>query len=272
MSDTHTEFVGSIPETYDAHLGPFFFEHYGADLARRVSVPPDGRVLELACGTGISTEYLRAALPDSVEIVATDLNEPMLDHARQRRGGLANVSFGYADALDLPHEDAAFDAVVCQFGIMFFPDKAAAAAEVWRVLKPGGQFAFNTWDSLERNPAVLSAQRAIARFFASDPPAFLQIPFGYYELEAIEALLRDGGFNDLDTDVVPHEAERPSAHHVATGLVEGNPTIHEIQERATAPAGEIVDAVAEALAAEFGDNPMRTPLSAIVVTARRPAA
>lgn len=272
MNEKHTEFVGSIPETYDAHLGPFFFEHYGADLARRVSVPANGRVLELACGTGISTEYLRAALPGGVEIVATDLNEAMLDHARAKRGGLAKVSFGQADALDLPHEDASFDAVVCQFGIMFFPDKAAAVAEVLRVLKPGGQFVFNTWDSAERNPAVLTAQRVIARFFESDPPTFLQLPFGYYDLDAIAALLHDGGFDGLDAKVVPHVAERPSAHHVAVGLVEGNPTIHEIQERATAPAGEIVDAVAEALAAEFGDAPMRTPLRALVVTAHRPAA
>ena len=271
MNEKHTEFVGSIPETYDAHLGPFFFEHYGADLARRVSVPADGRVLELACGTGISTEYLRAALPESVEIVATDLNDAMLDHARHKRGGLANVSFGQADALELPYEDAEFDAVVCQFGIMFFPDKAAAMAEVLRVLKPGGQLAFNTWSSPEHNPSVATLARVLERFFESDPPTFLQTPFGYHDLEVISTLLNEVGFESLDAKVVHHMAERPSAHHVAVGLLQGTPTIHEIEERATAPIGEIVEAVAEALAAEFGDNPMRTPLRAIVVTAHRPA-
>ena len=165
MADTHGEFVGSIPETYDAHLGPLLFEHYAADLAERVTVPPGGRILELACGTGIATARLRAALPEGVEIVATDLNEAMLDYARNKRGDLPNLRYQVADALDLPFEDGSFDAVACQFGVMFFPDKAAGAREAARVLKPGGAYAFNVWDSLDRNPAIKVAQDTISRFF-----------------------------------------------------------------------------------------------------------
>ncbi|MCZ6557051.1 MAG: class I SAM-dependent methyltransferase [SAR324 cluster bacterium] len=137
MTDSHAQFLDSIPENYDAHLGLLLFHFYGSDLARRVGVTVGGRVLELACGTGIFTQYLRGTLAVEVEIVATDLNEPMLDFARDKRGELENVSFEQADTLSLPFADGAVDAVVCQFGVMFFPDKEAGMREAARVLKSG---------------------------------------------------------------------------------------------------------------------------------------
>ncbi len=270
MTGAHSEFVGSIPEIYDEHLGPLLFEHYAADLAARVTVPAGGRVLELACGTGIATERLRAALPDDVAIVATDLNEAMLDLARNKRGNLANVHYQVADALDLPFEDGSFDAVVCQFGVMFFPDKAAGAREAARVLKPGGAYTFNVWDSLDRNPAIRIAQDTISGFFDGNSTAFLLTPFGYHALDPIKALLEEAGFGAIDISVVPTVVERPSARSVALGCVEGNPGIHEIHARATAPAEQIVDAVTAALRENFGDAPLRTPLQAIVRTASKP--
>jgi ubiquinone/menaquinone biosynthesis C-methylase UbiE len=270
MTDKHIEFVGSIPEIYDEYLGPLLFEYYAADLAGRVTVPPGGRVLEMACGTGIATERLRAALPEDVEIAATDLNEAMLDFARNKRGDLAKVHYQVANAQDLPFEDASFDAVVCQFGIMFFPDKAAAAREALRVLKPGGTYAFNVWDSLDRNPVVGVFQDCLNGFFDKDPPAFMSIPYGYHALDPMVALLRDAGFGAIEINIVPTVVERPSAHDVARGCVEGNPGIHEIQARATVPVAEIVEAVAAALREEFGDAPLRAPLQAIAITARKP--
>ena len=270
MTNQHIEFVGSIPEIYDRHLGPLLFEHYAANLAGRMTVPPGGRVLELACGTGIATERLRAALPEDVEIVATDLNEAMLDLARSKHGDLANVHFQLADALNIPFEDASFDAVACQFGVMFFPNKLAGAREVARVLKPGGAYTFNVWDSLDRNPAIKVAQNTVAKYFDEDSPTFLSIPFGYHAIDPIVALLRDAGFGAIDISIVPTVVERPSARDVARGCVEGNPGIHEIRARAAAPVEEILDAVAAALRENFGDAPLRTPLQAIVFTTRTP--
>ena len=270
MATTHTQFSGSIPEIYDTHLGPLFFEFYGADLARRLDVAAGGRVLEIACGTGISTGHLRAALADRVEIVATDLNQAMLDFAGAKRGGLANVSFRRADALDLPFEDASFDAVTCQFGVMFFPDKATGVAEALRVLKPGGMLAFNVWDSFDENPIARVAHETIATFFSENPPSFMLLPFSYHQRDTIVALVSGAGFDGVDIDVVGTVVERPSARDLATGFVEGNPGIHEINERATAGPEEIADAVAEAFRAAFGDAPLRAPMQAIVVTARKP--
>ena len=269
MSATHTKFVGSIPEKYEEHLGPLLFRFYAEDLANRVSIGDGKKVLETACGTGIATASLRRVLPDKVEILATDLNEPMLEVARARRGDLHNVVFEQASALDLPYDDAAFDAVVCQFGLMFFPDKLAALKEAARVLKPGGQLLFNVWDSFDWNPIARIASETIAGFFAEDPPSFIKLPFAYYEIDPIKALLHEAGFSNLEINVIRSLSERPSAAHVAEGLVDGNPGVLEIQERGSAPPEQVIGALTKALVEEFGDNPMRTPLQAIVFSTFR---
>ena len=267
MTSNHAQFVGSIPEIYDEHLGPLFFRHYAVDLARRVDGRA-GRVLETACGTGISTEHLRQALRDGCEIVATDLNEPMLAFARARRAGLSGVRFEIADAGSLPFPAAGFDAVVCQFGFMFFPDKERAMREARRVLRDDGQLVFNVWDSLSRNPVARIAHETISGFFDDRPPGFIQTPFGCHEIDPIVRLLERAGFGSIDVERVPTLVELPSAGSLAIGLVEGNPGILEIRERARAEPGEIVEAVAEAIRAELGDDPVRCPLAAIVVSAR----
>lgn len=270
MPDSHARFDGSIPALYDAHLGPLYFEFYARDLTRRIVVSAAGRVLEIACGTGIATQALREALPPTVEIVASDLHDDMLEFARKRRGTLPRVRFQQANAQDLPFADASFDAVACQFGLMFFPDKPGAVAEARRVLKPGGGLVFSVWDSWEHNPIARVAHETIARFFERDPPTFFETPFGYHALDPIRALVLGAGFTDLAIHVVPTIAERPSAADIALGMIEGSPVIHEITARATASPDLIKAAVTEAFKTAFGDRPFRTPLQAIVVTARKP--
>ena len=107
-------------------------------------------VLELAAGTGAVTRRLSEALPGSSEIIATDLNPPMLEEAKAR-GTRRPVTWEQADAQQLPFENNTFDAVVCQFGAMFFPDKVQAFSEARRVLRPGGVLLFNVWDALRHN-------------------------------------------------------------------------------------------------------------------------
>jgi SAM-dependent methyltransferase len=269
MTSKHAQFVGFIPEIYEEHLGPLLFRYYAQDLARRVDGHSGRRVLETACGTGISTEYLREALPDESEIIATDLNEPMLEFARSRRSSLANVRFEIADAGSLPFQDESFDAVACQFGLMFFPDKERAMREARRVLRPGGQLIFNVWNSLSRNPVPRIAHETIAGFFEGEAPTFMLTPFGYHEVDPIANLLDGAGFESVDVENVPTVVERPSARNLALGLVEGNPGIVEIRERASAQPAQIVEAVAEAIREELGDDPVRCPLEAIVFSARR---
>lgn len=184
-SDSDHVFTGAIPELYDRYLTPLIFEHFAQDLADRVRTwSHTARVLEVAAGTGVVTRRLVEALPD-VEVVATDLNQAMLDHAATKLGA-ANVTWRQADALELPFGDGDFEAVCCQFAVMFFPDRVAAYREARRVLVDRGRFIFNIWDRLEENEFPLIVSEAVAALFPEDPPDFLgRTPYGYYYVEVV---------------------------------------------------------------------------------------
>src|SRR5438034_4528997 len=193
MNNKNAQFAGSIPAAYDRYLGPVLFPPYAEDLAARLKVDANGSVLELACGTGILTRILRDRLPAATRLVATDLNEPMIQNAAQKfRQGEA-VEWRQADASSLPFDDASFDAVACQFGIMFVPDKALSAREARRVLKPGGVFLFNVWDSMEHNDLGRIAHETISSFFGMGPPTFHQAPFGSQRRNEISPLRESVG-------------------------------------------------------------------------------
>jgi ubiquinone/menaquinone biosynthesis C-methylase UbiE len=266
MTASNASFAGSIPEVYDRFLAPTFTEPYASDLVSRVHVPAGGRLLELACGTGRLTQQLAAAAPADASIDATDLNEPMIAIARARVTA-PNVRWGTADATALPFADAEFDAVVCQFGVMFFPDKVAAARQVRRVLKAGGSYWFSTWSSLDDNPLSRVAREVGVRFLGPGTPLFVDIPFGYHDRDRISADLRAGGFATIEIDAVDLEAHAPSATQAATGLVQGTPMIEQIRQHGRATPEEVTAAVAERIAQEFGAAPVRGAMRALVVRA-----
>lgn len=270
MADA-TAFTGKIPEHYDRYLAPLFFDPYADDLVGRVAMHDGMRILEVACGTGIVTRRLVNKLAGRGTIVATDLNEAMFAHARRRLPGRGDATWRHADGTSLPFETRSFDVVVCQFGVMFFSDKAAGAREAFRVLKPGGVYLFNVWDSLEQNPVPRLTHETITGFFPKDPPKFYTVPFSYHDVPAIEALLRDAGFEAVRCERVAKEGKSASAAEAAVGLIEGNPVFGEIMQRRPEALPEIKAAVAARLARELGDQPLRAPLRAIVATGRRPA-
>ena len=271
MADITSAFTGDIPGNYDRYLAPLFFEPYADDLVARIT-PHDGmRILEVACGTGIVTRRLVARLAGRGTIIATDLNEAMFAHARTRLPGRGDATYRHADGTSLPFESRSFDVVVCQFGVMFFPDKAAGAREAFRVLRPGGTYVFSVWDALEHNPVARLTHATIASFFPSDPPRFYTVPFSYHDVDVIQALLRDAGFEAVRCERVAKEGTSASAAEAAIGLIEGNPVFGEIMQRRPEALADIKAAVAERLARELGDQPLRAPLRAIVASGRRPA-
>ena len=268
MDNKNAQFAGSIPAAYDRYLGPILFQPYAEDLAARLKVNADGSVLELACGTGILTRILRDRLPATARLVATDLNEPMIRNAAQKfRQGEA-VEWRQADASSLPFDDGTFEAVLCQFGIMFVPDKALAAREAHRVLKPGGVFLFNVWDSMEHNALGRIAHETISSFFEKDPPTFYQVPYGYHDHGEIKRVLDEAGFRDVRLDIVAKTATGSTPEDAALGLVHGNPVAVAITERDPSLPPVITKAVAEALARHFGETSIRAPMQAIVAEGR----
>jgi ubiquinone/menaquinone biosynthesis C-methylase UbiE len=262
-------FIGTIPENYDLYLGPVLFEPYASDLASRLEVAAGASVLELACGTGRVTRLLYDRIGPDVRLVATDLNDAMLNYARQKFGSDGSIEWKQADATDLPFADQSFDAVVCQFGLMFFPDKEKALREVHRVLKPGGQFLFNVWDEIEQNELPYVTQEIIVNFFADNPPDFYQVPFSLYEPEEIRLLLSATGFRNIDLILLPLAAIASSAQDVAKGLIQGNPIISSIKERDESKAPEIEATLALTIARKFGEAPVRAKMQALVCRALR---
>ena len=241
-------------------------------MASRVSAALGGpaKVLEIACGTGIGTRHLSNSLPDGSTIAATDLNEAMLAHAEKVNGTLKGVTYSPADALALPFEDAEYDAVVCQFGIMFFPDKTAGLREMTRVLKPGGLLALNIWSSFDHNPAVRAVDEVIKSFFVEDSPRFLEAPFSMNEQD-VRRMMNDAGCPDIESDHVQEFVEINNYQDAARGFITGNPTILEVEQRASIGVEELIAAAADAMAGEFGPAPARLKFEEIVFLSRKPA-
>ena len=271
MSSTDAVFAGSIPEIYDRYFGPLVFDFYAQDLARRLHGFGGSRILEIAAGTGIVTRALGRMLPPSVEIVATDLNQAMLDFAAKRPTP-PNVRWQQADAQDLPFADAQFEAALCQFGVMFFPDRVASYREVRRVLKPGSPYLFSAWAALRDNELTAAISEALARLFPEDPPRFMErTPFGYADPDLIRAEIEAAGFEKVEIEAVEAASEAPSAQEAAVALCQGSPLRTEIEARAPGRLDEITGRVADDLARRFGPAP-RTRMKAHVASARSPRA
>ena len=263
---TDSVFAGSVPELYDTFLVPLIFAPYADDLARRVASIAPSRVLETAAGTGVVTRAMARILPARAELVATDLNQPMLDWA-VAVGTARPVRWQQADAMKLPFADASFDVVACQFGVMFFPDKAAAFAEARRVLRPGGILLFNAWDRIEESDFADVVTEALAGLFPADPPRFLaRTPHGYHDRAAIARDLAEGGFAAAPRfETVAARSRAASARDPAVAFCQGTPLRNEIVARSGATLAEATTACAAAIAARFGNGPVDGGMQAHVV-------
>lgn len=268
MTDPETDkvFTGSIPKLYETYLVPLIFEHYAADVVNRLVSRPLSRVLEIAAGTGVVTRALASALPGAVSIVATDLNPSMLEYA-SALGVPRPVTWRQADAMQLPFDNGTFDAVVCQFGVMFFPDKPKAFAEARRVLGPGGVFIFNVWDRIENNEFADTVTTALESLFPVDSPRFLaRTPHGYFDRPTIERDVGSGGFTaSPEISTVAARSRAQSALVPAIAYCQGTPLRNEIEARDPSRLEEATGMAAEAIAQRFGRQAVDGKIQAHIV-------
>ena len=268
MTSMDTVFAGSIPAIYDRYMVPLIFAPYAELVAERAAGFHPGRILETAAGTGVVTEALHRAVP-AAKIVATDLNQPMLDVAA-RRAGDEEVSFQLADAQELPFEDSSFDLVVCQFGVMFFPDKVRGNSEARRVLREGGCYLLVVWNRVEANLATQTAGRAVADLIPSGAAKFYErVPFRYHLREDIEGDLKAAGFDDIEIETIELRSRAASAREAAIALVQGTPMRSDIEQLGPDLLGPATDAAEEALRQYEGSNGFDAPMSAHLVTATK---
>ena len=261
-------FAGSIPELYERLMVPLIFEPYARDLAARLAKTNPRAVLETAAGTGVLTRALATALPAETRMTVTDLNQPMLDHAKSRQPADSRIAWRQADALALPFEDRSFDAVACQFGAMFFPDKVQGYKEARRVLKSGGHFFFNVWDAIEANDFADVITQELAAVFPNDPPRFLaRTPHGYHDEKQICAELKAAGFTNVSFDAVDARSKAPSPRDSAVAYCQGTPLRNEIEARGAPGLEEATNKAADAMARKFGTGAVDGRIRALVISA-----
>ena len=244
-SALHATFSGAIPENYDRYLGPLQFGPFAHELAGLLPADPGGDVLEIACGTGLVTREIRRALVESRRVVATDFNKPMLDYARGKLN-LPGIQWREADGTNLPFGDGEFAAAVSGFGLMFMPDKAKAASEARRVLRPGGLYLFSTWDRIEENTCSRVYAETIESLFPGDEEMRFRLPWSMHDDDALRKLLGDAGFKSvaIERRRLPIEPFHP--RDIATGQVRGTPRGLLLEKRGMT-MDEAIDRVAIAL-------------------------
>jgi len=268
MSESDKLFAGAIPKAYDTLMVPLIFAAYAADLAQRVAASSPGAVLETAAGSGVVTRLLAPRLGAATRYVVTDLNQPMLDYAASRQGADSRIEWRQADALQLPFDAASFDAVCCQFGAMFFPNRVSGYAEARRVLKPGGRFVFNVWDRIEENAFADAVTCAVATLFPADPPRFLaRTPHGYHDVAQIRDDLSRAGFTDIRIDTRQEMSHAASARDVATAYCQGTPLRNEIETRDASLLQAATDLAEAEIIRRHGAGPVVGKIQAHVIVA-----
>ncbi|MEV0738153.1 class I SAM-dependent methyltransferase [Streptomyces sp. NPDC050549] len=260
--DANRRWTRSMPEAYERHLVPVFFRPFATDLAARAAALRPRTVLELAAGTGALTSALLTAVP-TASVVATDLNEAMVTAGSARE---PRADWRQADAQELPFEDGSFDLVLCQFGVMFFPDRPAAYTEVRRVLTPRGRFLFNSWGPLASHGFGAAFQTALEQSMPDGAPSFLNdVPHGYSDPAVVTADLTAAGLTLAAAEEVTLEGVAESAASVATGFLTGTPVSAAVEAREDAQA--LRDAVTRKMTDRLGTGPVTAPTTATVYMA-----
>jgi ubiquinone/menaquinone biosynthesis C-methylase UbiE len=189
----------SAADVYDDFFVPALFAPWPEQVAQAAGIAQGHDVLDVACGTGVlAREAARRVRPGGA-VVGLDRNDGMLAVAR-RKAPEIEWRQGLAEAL--PFADERFDAVVSQFGLMFFDDRVSALAEMWRVLKPGGGLAVAVWDALERTPGYAAMTALLQRLFGERIADALRAPFALGDPEALAALAAKAG---IQAQVTTHK-------------------------------------------------------------------
>ncbi len=263
------QFSESIPVAYQEYMVPMIFAPYAVDLATRVSAHSPAEILETAAGTGVVTKELVSRLSPNAHLTVTDLNQPMLDLA-QKMIRDSRLSWQACDALSLPFENEKFDAVLCQFGAMFFPDHIRAYQEANRVLASKGRFYLNVWDQISENEFAFEVENFLQKYFPNNPPKFMsRTPHGYYDVAKIRRELEMAGFYEIQIETVSFRSRAPSSQFAAVAYCQGTPLRLEIESRAPGALQEVTRKVADNLAERFGTGAIEGKIQALVISARK---
>ncbi len=261
MKNSAIPFEQSIPEVYEKYLGPYLYEPYSIYTSSRIEGNPKN-VLEIGVGSGRLTNHLLKTIDKESRLTGVDINPNMLRVAQQKVHA-SNVEFVEADAQNLPFGDHCFDLVICQFGFMFLPDKQKGFNEAWRVLKPGGQFLFVTWDKAEHNITLhLSQQTILHHLKATPPPYFGRAYSAMNDPKILKNYAKVAGFEKGLVEKITLNGTCVRAMDAAIGFVEGNSIIKEIVKEGPDLLQTIENDIVLKIRQRFGEDPFTSELNA----------
>lgn len=251
----------SIPEVYEKYLGPYLYEPYSLYITKRIQGNPQ-QVLEIGVGSGRLTNHISKKLTQTAKIIGVDINPNMLEIAKQKVKA-PNVEFVKADAQKLPFPDNSFDFVICQFGFMFLSDKQKGFNEAWRVLKPGGQFIFLTWDKAENNVTLHISQQTILQLLKTPPPPYFGKAYSAMNNpDDLRQYTKTAGFENASIEKVILKGNCPSAMDAAIGFVEGNSIVKEILKEGPELLQTIKDTIVSRINEQVCKDPICSELNA----------
>lgn len=209
MDDTlEGQVTRSAAEVYEEFFVPALFRQWAPRVADAAGLGPGQRVLDVACGTGVLAREAAGRVGPSGAVTGLDRNEGMLAVARREAPGI-EWRPGRAEAL--PFADGAFDAVISQFGLMFFEDHLAALKEMWRVLRPGsGRLAVAVWDALDRSPGYAAMTALLRRLFGERVANEMRAPFALGDPEVLRSLFARAGIPGVEVCTLDGTALYPS--------------------------------------------------------------
>jgi ubiquinone/menaquinone biosynthesis C-methylase UbiE len=202
------QIAAGAADVYERFFVPALFAQWPPHLAQAAAVERGDWVLDVACGTGIAARYLACdVVGPSGSVVGLDRNAGMLSVA-ERMAPQLEWRQGQAEAL--PFEDNSIDAVVWQFGLMFFDNRLKSLQEMARVLRPGGRVAVAVWDSYANSPGYASLIELLARLFGESVADELRQPFVLGDMQKLQQLFAEAGIPDATIGTQMGVAHFPS--------------------------------------------------------------
>lgn len=200
---SHTSFTWQMntdgPETYERYIVPTWMADWTSDLIDAGCVGPNKRVLDVACGTGIIARKVAGLVGPGGRIVGIDLNEGMLRVASRCAGqeGVTAIEWYHSDVSRMPFSSGEFDTVLCQQGLQFFPDKAAALQEMRRVLAPQGILALSVWGRPEKCPHVIAICDVFTEYLGEESTTIFQVASSLSDHLVLKNLVQNAGFSNI---------------------------------------------------------------------------
>lgn len=189
----------AVPKAYDEYFVPRLFEPWAKLVLDAAALQRGEALIDVATGPGTVARLAAPLLGPKGRILATDIAKPMLDLARAKPAphDAAAIEYVESGAAPLAAPSDAFDVLICQQGLQFFPDRPAALREMRRVLKSGGRALIAIWAEIERNQIFDAFHRALRQTVPADLAALITAPFSWHRVSELKTAAEDAGFRDV---------------------------------------------------------------------------